>query len=303
MDQIEVIKNKKILPDSFFEEEIRNDYKITKDKKELWAIMIDLYKEFEKVCARHGLNFYAAYGTLLGAVRHSGFIPWDDDMDFWMFREDYDRLKLLKDEFKYPYQLVWPESEDYNGFSFIKLRNAETTAHIESLKDVNINKGIFIDIFPLDEVNMKTFVKDQKVINDLIKRNSKNMKLIPLLSGIEASNLNNVIRDNFEQIEMIVSKDNNNNSDLMAVRVSCISREIPVLLNKQDFTDYKIIPFENFNIRIPYGWENLLTLLYEDWHKFPPIKERGTWFSSFKFLPRIPYKVYYNQKSEFSNSK
>ena len=78
-------------PDSsFFREEIRNGFLVTEKMKRIWYTEISLLQELDRVCKKYGLRYFAEYGTLLGAVRHKGFIPWDDDIDVAMFRDDYE---------------------------------------------------------------------------------------------------------------------------------------------------------------------------------------------------------------------
>lgn len=117
--------------------------------KELQLKLLKIMKVFHKVCEKHGLKYFMLGGTMLGAVRHKGFIPWDDDMDVGMPREDYERLlNLPKSE--------WPESvtikTPYNSSEFTrpfsKIMDSNTTL-VEAIFDGTI-EGIFIDIFPLD---------------------------------------------------------------------------------------------------------------------------------------------------------
>lgn len=70
------------------DEEVRCDYTVTKEAKKLWAAEMDLALQLEKICKKHNIKYFAAGGTLLGAVRHKGFIPWDNDMDFLMLKDD-----------------------------------------------------------------------------------------------------------------------------------------------------------------------------------------------------------------------
>lgn len=138
---------------NFLAEEIRNDYLITSEMKKLWSVQLDLLKKFDEVCKKHKLKYFAIGGTLLGAVRHSGYIPWDDDIDLGMMRNDYDRLiEVAETEFNHPYFLQSAYSDiDYANLH-IKLRNSDTLCATKYDFEFKYNKGVFIDIFPLDRI-------------------------------------------------------------------------------------------------------------------------------------------------------
>lgn len=118
----------------------------------LHRVQLDLLKKLDSVCRENGLQYYAIHGTLLGAVRHGGFIPWDDDVDIVMPREDYDLLlKLPQTVWEEPYFLQTPENNGacfYGGYA--KLRNSETMAIEPQNRGRVCNQGIWIDILPLD---------------------------------------------------------------------------------------------------------------------------------------------------------
>ena len=140
------------IPASFFDEEVRNDFLVTREVKKLWAVELDLLAELDRVCKKHGLKYAANGGTLLGAIRHKGFIPWDDDIDVMMPRCDYEKLiKLAPTEFASPYYLESIHSDAETLMWFAKLKNSATAA-IEYPYNPERNQGIFIDIFPLDNV-------------------------------------------------------------------------------------------------------------------------------------------------------
>ena len=87
-------------------DEMRNGFLVTSHRKKLWNVQIGLINEFSRICKKHNIKWFAFYGTLLGAARHKGFIPWDDDIDVIMFRHDYEILKkVIADEIKYPYRM------------------------------------------------------------------------------------------------------------------------------------------------------------------------------------------------------
>ena len=141
------------LPKYYLEEEIRCDYRVTSDTKKQWAVCLDLLAEFDRVCTENNIQYFAGYGTLIGAMRHGGFIPWDDDIDLVMPRIEYEKLrKIAPTEFRQPYFFQTEETDI--GFSrpFARLRNSNTTAiqKIEDYGSVIYNQGIFIDVFPLD---------------------------------------------------------------------------------------------------------------------------------------------------------
>ena len=139
----------------FLKEEVRCDYTIDSEMKRIWAVELDLVNELKRVCDKYGIQYFADGGTLLGAIRHKGFIPWDNDIDLCMFRDQYEKLcEVAPREFKHPYffQTEYTDPTSLRGHA--QLRNSETTGaiRIELNKTARLNQGIFIDIFPLDNV-------------------------------------------------------------------------------------------------------------------------------------------------------
>lgn len=107
-----------------------------------------IMEHFDAFCRAHKLRYFILGGTLLGAVRHKGFIPWDDDADIGMPRADYERFKTLYDNRSGRYFLDWPGlSPDY-AYSYAKLYDRGTTTVTDSIRPVK--RGVWVDIFPLD---------------------------------------------------------------------------------------------------------------------------------------------------------
>lgn len=121
-------------------------------------------KEVKRICNENGIKYFMIAGTLLGAVRHNGFIPWDDDMDIGMLREDYERfIKLAKTDLGERFFLQTPETDSAYGLNFAKILLKDTTLTEASAAN-NAVKGISIDVFPFDAVpeNAKKTEKHKK---------------------------------------------------------------------------------------------------------------------------------------------
>lgn len=164
-------------------DEMRSGFLVTSHRKKLWNAQIGLINEFARICKKHNLRWFAFFGTLLGAARHKGFIPWDDDVDIVMLRPDYSKFqKVAATEIKSPYFMdVWCnyrlESESANSnydtdanlqfvtleeqnderagwrleWPKIKLRDSRTCMILRPNLSSN-NQGAWIDIFPFDPV-------------------------------------------------------------------------------------------------------------------------------------------------------
>ena len=145
---------------------------------EYQKVMLDILKEFIRVCEKHNLRYFLVTGSALGAVRHQGFIPWDDDIDVAMPRPDAMKLLALKDEFEHPFFLQHYRTDKAYAYPFMKLRNSDTTYIESNFVYHNINHGIWIDIFILEGMS-----KTPKLKNKM-----KNHLLWPLFYLVFAAN-------------------------------------------------------------------------------------------------------------------
>ncbi len=130
----------------------------TYDIRPLQLRILDILMSVDKVCAEHGLRYYIIAGTLLGAVRHKGFIPWDDDLDIGMPRKDYDLLMAHAAEWlPQPMEAVAFETDKNYPLPFAKIQDASTTL-IERMH-LRYLGGIYIDVFPLDGMTSNGLVQ------------------------------------------------------------------------------------------------------------------------------------------------
>ena len=142
-----------VFPDSYFETEIREGFEVQSMMKRAWAGQIEVMEEIRKVCERHNIKWFADYGTLLGAVRHKGFIPWDDDIDIGMKRDDLQNfIKYGKDELPEEYKILCMDLEPEYDSLIVRVVNSTTISNDEARmkKYHGCQYVLGIDIFPLD---------------------------------------------------------------------------------------------------------------------------------------------------------
>lgn len=138
--------------EDFFEQEVRDGFYISSTMKRVWAAELEVLQKVAEICDRHNIVWYAAYGTLLGAIRHEGFVPWDDDLDIWVKRNDYNRLiQILPEELPPEYEVRSPLlPTGYDQFHTL-VNNGSFSMEEEHLRQYHgCPFSVGLDIFPLD---------------------------------------------------------------------------------------------------------------------------------------------------------
>lgn len=297
MTECERLINEGFINAEFLLEETRDDYIISTEMKKVWAIELDLLARFAEMCEKHNLKYWVCYGTLLGTIRHKGFIPWDDDMDVWMPREDYDKLcNLSASEWRKPYffQTTLNDSDYYSAFA--RLRNSNTTGVLVS-KNNSCNNGIYIDIYPIDGLNNNRTI--QRIRSFIVK--ARNVSAHAYLYNINphpiARAINKILHSplvNYdvkktyiknEALEKKVSWLTASDVGLVATGGYSFKRNI---FKKSWFEKTQWMPFEFLIVPVPGGYDNILKIQYGDYMKFPPKEKRGLWHE-FVFDPDTPY--------------
>ena len=259
--------------ETFLQEEERCGFTVSAQMKQVWAVQLDLLDRFQDVCRRHGLRYFASGGTLIGAVRHGGYIPWDDDLDIIMLREEYEKLLAIADtEFTAPYflQTAWNDTNYSRGHA--QLRNSNTTAILKEEDGFyRFNQGIFIDIFPADAVADDERARQrqynrirlwEKLLNVSVRYASNKHKSLPksLLHAVCA-----LIPYRFfiKQKEKACTRYNGQGMGQTGT-ISFIFDE-RMIYPTRVFKQVKTVPFEYTTIDIPADYDTLLTKQYGDY--------------------------------------
>ena len=295
---------KSILGEDFFKEEMRCDYLVSAEMKRIWAVLLDMYLSFAEVCDKHGLKYFVLGGTMLGAARHNGFIPWDDDLDVGMMRKDYEELqKIALTEFKDPLFFQTPYTDCDYFVSWAKIRNSLTTGISKSTCHRRFNQGLFLDIFPLDYCDKDNALNDSKRIFECAKRCGAWMRRgSSFLNDRQKKDAVDYYTDDplkeWEMIQKIASNPQYVGSDYVCNSVftgdNLKIRIRPARCYKSTVNHV----FENIEVKMPVGYEELLTVQYGDYMKFPPIEARGARHSDIIFDPDRPYAEYIKQYGE-----
>ncbi|MDO5848681.1 MAG: LicD family protein [Methanobrevibacter sp.] len=252
--------------------------------KHLKETELMILKDVIDVCDKHDIDYYLFFGTLIGAVRHEGFIPWDDDIDIMMFREDYEKfLKIFKNEKSDKYEVLEGRCQDDYFLLFAKISLKDTKFEEYWAKQVSFNLGIFIDIFILDNV------PDNKVKRFLFKKYCFMMdKLLTMATirlpehypphiRIPANAMHGILNrigldtEYFKKrTERLARKYENQDTEYV-----CDLTEVKQFhFRRSDLKPAKIMKFEDIEAKVPNNYDYILKLLYGDYMKIPPEEER-----------------------------
>lgn len=249
------------------------------DYKELRKIQMDILSYVDKVCHEHNIQYSISGGSLIGAVRHKGFIPWDDDIDIMLTRQEYDKLiKSLSEAYasnEKPYKILTHSTSNDFKFPYAKVVDVRTVLK-EDVKGCT-NFGVFIDIFPIDYIPKRgvnlLFAKMRFLYNILtLKRLTMNGKRSFIKNAtikIAQIVLAPVSSDRIiDKMDALARKAGEKNTDKMACLVWGYGRKeiVPASVHQKHCT----LSFEDRSYMAIDDYNTYLTNLYGDYMKLPP---------------------------------
>lgn len=247
------------------------------DIKELRSLQMGILDDVDRFCNTHHLRYSLSSGTLIGAVRHGGYIPWDDDIDIYMPREDYERFLASYADQEGRYRVLDPNKESHYYYTFAKVVDQRTRMVEKETKGYEI--GVYIDVFPVDYVT------------DDMKRRQRVFKWKKLLYKIRRCKISN---DNplHSQLAYWAYR-------LLPISVAMIERWIRQLIvlktptatlcnmteagpkmkgcfPAEDMATVVDMPFEDRTYKAMVGYRDYLEYTYGDYMALPPEDQRVT---------------------------
>ncbi|MCR4913325.1 MAG: LicD family protein [Lactobacillus sp.] len=266
------------------------------DVKQIQGETLKMLKDFDDLCTNLELNYFIAYGSLIGAIRHKGFIPWDDDIDIWMPRKDFD--KLLKYEFYKDiefnkYKICTRSNTKNYAYGMARFSNQEFKYVTTDISEKDVDMGLFIDIYPLDnycsskeeayKLHKKFKILNKEYFFYLSGKSNTVLKTIPrmilhmLIRLVHGKNWDQRID---KKINSYLEKYTNKDDRFIGVPVWELRFEP---FEKDLFVGRKRVVFENINVWIPEKSDIILKKMYGNYMELPPISEQ---------MPHHGYKVY-----------
>ena len=297
------------------DEEVLCGYTVTKEKKQLWQVQLDLLTKFDEICKQNHILYFVGGGTMLGAVRHQGFIPWDDDVDVFIPYDEYLKLFSAMEGVKEPYHFQTYKNTKSCGPTMARFRRSDTTGctkgeYINAIPPHNL--GVFIDIFPLFYVSenkvfrsfqyfaLKLFDAGNTGYKRLLKLKHENTKNKEYFFSpyIWVWRLQSIVmnHETLSKIFLKICTWGGKKQKKIGMTSFLLNKE-KYIWNFKDFESEVRVPFENIMVPVPVGYDSILTHQYGNYHEFV----MGGALHTMDYLnPNVPY-VEFLQASDKSS--
>ena len=274
------------------------------DLRRLQLMQLRILKEFVKVCQKKGFRFYIMNGTCLGAIRHRGFIPWDDDIDVGMYAEDFDKFIHCGKDFGSEFFLQTIESDPEFKTMIARVRLNGTTILEKDFLNADIHHGVFIDVYPLfgypedpfqaQLLSWESLLYRMLLMEEAPHNHGKAAKII----GSLACRLipRRIQKDLVRSIHRKLRSENSDTKYVAFLYGMDVHLLHTIKYKRSWFGEPEMVPFEDILLPAPTDWDSYLKLRYNDYMKLPP-KEKQNSYHSFEFVDLDhSYTIYRGKK-------
>ena len=250
------------------------------DLKEMQSLALIILEGINEFCNAREITYYLAYGTLLGAIRHKGFIPWDDDIDLWMKREDFNLFCEEFPKWGASHGLYVNSIKTVNNYNRVQAKVClSNTTLKENDRENPFEEGYFIDLFPLDgtpnnSVRRKWHLTKLQFLKNIVTLSAYNRNATGVIAAVARLFRNIDTCRVLDAYEQIASKYSCTNSEYLKVMAPGKKKGKDILIRSNNFSSSMLIPFENITACAPSGYDNILRQIYDNYMQLPPEEAR-----------------------------
>ena len=249
------------IDDSYLEDEIRDGFYIPSMTKRTWAMELTVLDLIDSICSKHNITYFADWGTYLGAIRHKGFVPWDDDLDICMHRNELNKfLAVAKEELPEGYSVMSFHNNDYSWkFIYNIVPNDHMCFTPEYLKShYSFPYIVAIDIFIIDNISDDDSIEQSR--NEQVKRLLNEADKISLSEQSEPDKLNKM-RALYDEAEKLLQLENEHDTERVVQKVPWGVYHNRTY-DKSDFINAVRVPFEMTSVPVPLCFNKILSSKY-----------------------------------------